>query len=110
MKKLLLLVLSLLMTTTAYAEPLFSRNDYNEDIIKLHQKLAALGLFSLRAESPYGPQSEEAVRTIQGILGLEETGYVEDDEQFETIMAVDSISTFDIDKAKIIENLFKDVE
>lgn len=82
MKKLFALVLAMVMvssvamTSMAEEKPLIGLGDYNEDVIRLPQKLSELGLYGLRAESPWGPESVESISLLQDLLGLEETGNV----------------------------------
>lgn len=98
MKKLIVLVLTLTtmmaITMTAYAvdSSFINPGDYNTDVIALHEKLIQLGYFNLRAESPFGPQSADAVRTLQANRGLEQTGIIASREELDEILALDHVT------------------
>ncbi|MBR1796577.1 MAG: hypothetical protein IJ757_00965 [Clostridiales bacterium] len=116
MRKIFALMLAFVLvglTTVAMAEePLISRGDYNENVITLHQKLGELGLYSLRAESPWSSASEDALRILQGTMGLEETGTAADQGELDKILSFEHepFSMIDIAKSRIVENLYNDVQ
>ena len=87
MKKLLVLIVCMVLLGSAVAEePLINVGDYNENVIALHQKMSDLGLYGLRSESPWGPASVEGLSLLQGLLGLEETGNVENAAELEKLL------------------------
>ena len=65
--------------------------DYNETVKTLHQKLADLGYYYLRAESPWSEASVSAVMQLQDDRGLEPTGVVENQSAIEEIMSLDHV-------------------
>lgn len=91
MKKAFLVFLALIMiSSVAVAEGAYINiGDYNESVIALHQKLSDLGYFSLRPESPWSEKSASALKNVQYVLGLDETGIVADRTQYDSIMALD---------------------
>ena len=106
-------MISTLVSTTAMADELLIKpGDYNENIIVLHQKLSELGVYKLRPESPWGPDSIEALRVIQSVMGLEETGNVTDQSELDTILNLEATDELkaDIAEARIVDNLFTDPE
>lgn len=93
MKKFLVLVLLLIgLTTVAMAEePLIKIGDYNEDVIKLHQKLSDLGYYDLRPESPWSSASEEAVWMLQFNTDKETTGIIVSQEELDEIFGLEKV-------------------
>lgn len=97
MKKVIVLVFALAMVlglldsvhaeNTAY----FKLGDYNNDVIMLHRKLADLGYYYLRPESPWSEKSEDAVKILQENLGWNVTGVVEDKEQLNVILSLNRV-------------------
>jgi len=89
----LVIALLLLMGVGSVAEEgvLIQIGDYNEDVISVHQKLAELGLFSLRPESPWSAVSSDALKKLQALNEWEETGVVETQEDLKKILAAEKI-------------------
>ena len=79
--------------------------DYNSDVIALHQKLGDLGYYSLRPESPWSSKSSDAVRAVQYVVGLDETGRIESRDAYDAIMSLDENEpVFAIKKINIIDD------
>lgn len=95
MKRIIVVFLVLILVTgsmNALAEDggsYINVGDYGSEVIALHQKLADLGYFSLRPESPWSAKSESALKAVQYVLGLDETGIVADKMQYDSIMGLD---------------------
>jgi len=89
----LIIALLLLMGVGGVAEEgvLIQIGDYNEDVISVHQKLAELGLLSLRPESPWSAISSAALKTLQALNEWEETGVVASQEDLKKILAAEKI-------------------
>ena len=110
MKRIIVVLVSLVLMVTmisvsvgavAEDEAYINIGDYNSDVIALHQKLADLGYYYLRAESPWSAASENAVKILQENLDLPVTGIVENREQYDSILNTESV---------IGKNLLEDYE
>lgn len=78
--------------------------DYGSEVVALHQKLTDLGYFSLRPESPWSAMSEAAVRAVQYVTDMPETGVVENREVYDMLMNLDSsVLPFSIKKISAID-------
>ena len=87
-----IVIVFLILCTIACAEdkPFISKGDYGDEVILLHRKMSEIGIFTLRAESPFGPMSVEALKTIQDYLGVEASGGIRTREEFDTILSIDT--------------------
>ena len=55
----------------------YSTGDYSDDILKIQERLIALGYMDGEADGEYGSMTETAVKSFQTANGLEATGIVE---------------------------------
>ena len=103
-KKVLILLIFLMMLcifSLAEEDVMISRGDYGEEVIILHQKLIDLGYFNLRAESPFGSRSEEALKAFQTDIGRDVNGLIRDREEYDEILSIENV---------VRKNLLKDYD
>ena len=108
MKKAFLVFLALIMIGSAAvaeeSEAYINIGDYGPEVVALHQKLANLGYFSLRPESPWSSKSADGLKAVRYVLGLDETGIVAGRTQYEAIMALDeNLPQFAIKRIETID-------
>lgn len=87
----LVLMVSMSISSVAEDKLLISQGDYNETVKTLHQKLADLGYYGLRPESPWSEASADALKILQENLDWDITGTVESKEQIDEILAIESV-------------------
>lgn len=56
----------------------YSKGDYNEEIIKIQQRLIELSYYSGTADGSFGTMTEEAVKAFQSTNNLTQTGIVDE--------------------------------
>ena len=90
---LLVLVMGIVSVVgVAEEKPFIGSGDYNDEVMRLHQKLTDLGYYHLRVESPFGPNSISALNTLQDNMGWEITDAISSRDQLEQIIAVENVT------------------
>ena len=85
MKKVLVVLLALMMCFDSVSmaegnEAYINIGDYNDEVVALHRKLADLGYYYIRPESPWSERSKDALRILQENLDWDITGTVDNKE------------------------------
>ena len=98
MKRLFVVLLALVFTmstvvVTALAEETAYTKIgyYSNEVLLLHRKLAELGYYSLRPESPWSAKSADALKILQENMGWEITGTVADKEMYDAILSLENV-------------------
>ena len=69
---------------------ILQRGSKGENVRILQSKLIELGILQAQADGIFGPLCEEAIKELERIMGWEETGTVEDIDQFNAILALNN--------------------
>jgi len=86
----LVLMMSVAIVASADETGVFTLGAYNESVIALQQKLIDFGYLDGNAARPWGEAGVEALKELQGTLGWDETGNL-DQEQLDEILSLSTV-------------------
>ena len=88
----LVLTMSTAVVTALAEETAYTKiGYYSNEVLLLHRKLAELGYYGLRPESPWSAKSADALKILQENMGWDVTGTVADKEAYDAILSIDHV-------------------